>query len=395
MPRRQSRCNVRYGIDYWTARLRGHDRVARVSTAQPELQYGANGYRHDEAWHVPRRHRASYGRLARSRRSSARQADATNTNVDIARLAERGKFDLLFMADTNATFGPDDVQTWTRTTQASRLEPITLLSALAAVTERIGLLPPRPPPISSRIRGPLFASLDHISGGRAGWNLVTSPRHEAFNFGREGHPHHGDRYDRALEFAEVVLGLWDSWEDGAVIADQASGLYFDPDKAAPLNHKGQHFSVRGPLNVARSPQGRPVIVQAGQSDAAATLPPNRRARVHRAARFRSRREFYADMNAASRPGRPPNTIKVMPGFMTVIGHTGAEAAEKFGFLQALMSSRVGEQGSASHPDLHRVSARGTGTGGPCPTPTGRLSRQRLLLEAGTARKTDACGSCAC
>src|SRR6202166_2981534 len=188
--------------------------------------------------------------------------------VDIARLAERGKFDLLFMADTNATFGPDDVETWTRTTQASRLEPITLLGALAAVTERIGLVATATTTYFEPFHvARFFASIDQISGGRAGWNLVTSLAvAEAYNFGRESPPHHGDRYARAREFAKVVLGLWDSFEDGAVIADKDSGIYFDREKLHFLNHKGKHFAVRGPVTVHRSSQGHPVIVQAGQSD---------------------------------------------------------------------------------------------------------------------------------
>src|SRR5579863_10008631 len=175
--------------------------------------------------------------------------------IEIARLAERGKFDMLFLADTNATFGADDVESWTRTTAASRLEPITLLGAIAAVTERIGLVATATTTYFEPFHvARFFASLDQISGGRAGWNLVTSLAiAEAYNFGRQTHPHHGDRYARAREFAKVVLGLWDSWEEGAVIADRESGLYLDRDKLHFLNHTGKHFSVRGPLTVHRSP----------------------------------------------------------------------------------------------------------------------------------------------
>src|SRR5258708_32438303 len=188
--------------------------------------------------------------------------------VDIARLAERGKFDLLFMADTNPASGPDDVETCTRPTQASGLEPITLLGALAAVTERIGLVGTATTTYVEPFDvARFFASLDQISGGRAGWNLVTSLAvGEAYNSGGEPLPHHGDRYARAREFAKVVLGLWDSFEDGAVVADKDSGLYLDQAKLHFLNHKGKHLAVRGPLTVHRSPQGHPVIVQAGQSD---------------------------------------------------------------------------------------------------------------------------------
>src|SRR5215831_17471307 len=189
-------------------------------------------------------------------------------DVEIARIAERGKLDFLFTADTNATFGPDDADAWVRTQAASRLEPITLLGALAAVTQRIGLVATATTTYFEPFHvARFFASLDQISGGRAGWNLVTSLAiAEAYNFGKEMHPHHGDRYARAREFAKVVLGLWDTWEDGAVIADKDGGVYLDRDKLHFLNHKGKHFTVRGPLTVHRSPQGHPVIVQAGQSD---------------------------------------------------------------------------------------------------------------------------------
>jgi FMN-dependent oxidoreductase (nitrilotriacetate monooxygenase family) len=265
--------------------------------------------------------------------------------LDSARLAERGKFDMLFMADTNATFGPDDVESWTRTTSASRLEPITLLGALAAVTERIGLVATATTTYFEPFHvARFFASIDQISGGRAGWNLVTSLAvAEAYNFGRETHPHHGDRYARAREFAKVVLGLWNSWEDGAVIADKDSGIYFDRAKLHFLNHKGKHFQVRGPLTVHRSPQGHPVIVQAGQSDDGRDLA-GETAEVTFTVQqdLEAGRAFYADIKRrAAAYGRPPGAIKVMPGVMPVIGQTRAEAAEKYDRLQALLSPELG------------------------------------------------------
>jgi N-acetyl-S-(2-succino)cysteine monooxygenase len=243
--------------------------------------------------------------------------------LDIARLAERGKFDLLFMADTNATFGADDVESWTRTTAASRLEPITLLGAIAAVTERIGLVATATTTYFEPFHvARFFASLDQMSGGRAGWNLVTSLAvAEAYNFGREMHPHHGDRYARAREFAKVVLGLWDSWEDGAVIADKESGIYLDRSKLHFLNHKGKHFAVRGPLTVHRSPQGHPVIVQAGQSDDGRDLAGETAEITFTVQQdLDAARGFYTEIKRrAAAYGRPPNAIKVMPGVMTVIG----------------------------------------------------------------------------
>ena len=272
--------------------------------------------------------------------------------LDIARLAERGKFDLLFMADTNATFGADDVESWTRTTAGTRLEPITLLAAMSAVTEHIGLVATATTTYYEPFHvARFFASLDQISGGRAGWNLVTSLAvAEAYNFGRETHPHHGDRYARAREFAKVVLGLWDSWEDGAVLADKDSGIYFDRAKLHFLNHKGKHFSVRGPLMVQRSPQGHPVIVQAGQSDDGRDLA-GETAEVTFTVQqdLESGRAFYADIKRrAAAYGRPPNAIKVMPGVMTVIGQTRAEAAAKYERLQALLSPELAVKDLSSY-----------------------------------------------
>ena len=272
--------------------------------------------------------------------------------LDSARLAERGKFDLLFMADTNATFGPDDVETWTRTTQASRLEPITLLAAMAAVTERIGLVATATTTYFEPFHvARFFASLDQISGGRAGWNLVTSLAvAEAYNFGRESHPHHGDRYARAREFAKVVLGLWDTWEDGAVIADKEAGIYLDRSKLHFLNHRGKHFSVRGPLTVHRSPQGHPVIVQAGQSEDGRDLAGETAEITFTVQQdLEAAKTFYADIKRrALAYGRPPHAIKVMPGVMTVIGETSAEGAEKYERLQALLSPELAIKDLSSH-----------------------------------------------
>ena len=189
-----------------------------------------------------------------------------------------------------------------------------------------------------------FASLDHISGGRAGWNVVTSSNlNEAYNFGREQHYEHGERYDRAAEFIEVVQGLWDSWDDDAFVRDRASGRYFDPAKLHVLNHKGEHFSVRGPLNVARPPQGHPVIFQAGSSEVGKEL----------AARFAEAvftpqhtlagaQEFYRDLKGRmAKYGRPPEALKVMPGLNAIVGRTTKEAQEKHDFLQSKIHPDVG------------------------------------------------------
>ena len=290
--------------------------------------------------------------------------------VEIARLAERGKFDLLFTADTNATFGPDDVEAWTRTTAASRLEPITLLGALAAVTSRIGLVATATTTYFEPFHvARFFASLDQISGGRAGWNLVTSSAAaEAYNFGRESHAGHADRYARAHEFAKVVLGLWDSWEDDAVIADKQNGLYLDRDKLHFLNHKGEHFAVRGPLTVHRSPQGHPVIVQAGQSEDGRELAAETAEVIFTVQQdLAAGREFYNDVKRrAAAYGRPPEAINVMPGVMTVIGTTRAEAEDKYSRLQDLIAPEIGIKMLSTYlgVDLSRHSLDG-----PVPEPT--------------------------
>jgi len=308
--------------------------------------------------------------------------------LDIARLAEHGKFDLLFMADTNATFGADDIDAWTRTTAASRLEPITLLGAIAAVTQRIGLVATATTTYFEPFHvARFFASLDQISGGRAGWNLVTSLAiAEAYNFGRQSHPHHGDRYARAREFAKVVLGLWDSWEDDAVIADKARGLYLDRKKLHFLNHAGKHFSVRGPLTVHRSPQGHPVIVQAGQSDDGRDLAAETAEVTFTVQQdLDAGRAYYTDIKRrAAAYGRPPHAIKVLPGVMTVIAPTRAEAADKYERLQALLSPELAIKDLSSYFGLDLSTYP---PDGPVPDPSPAIEQKgRVKMMVDMARR---------
>src|SRR5688500_19670834 len=184
-----------------------------------------------------------------------------------AQTLERAKFDAFFMADHMAVLNMP-VEALKRSHTVTSFEPFTLLSALSQVTESIGLVATGSTTFDAPYhiaRG--FASLDHLSGGRAGWNIVTTSNPDAaLNFGLEEHMEHGERYERAREFYDVVTGLWDSWADDAFIRDAESGMFFDPSKMHVLGHKGEEFSVRGPLNIARTPQGWPVIVQAGQSE---------------------------------------------------------------------------------------------------------------------------------
>ena len=192
-----------------------------------------------------------------------------------------------------------------------------------------------------------YASLDHISGGRAAWNLVTSGMAaEAYNFNRDAHYGHAERYQRANEFAEVVTALWDSWDDDAFMRDKESGSFFDPAKLHTLNHKGKHFQVRGPLNVPRPPQGRPVIVQAGTSDDGMDVAA-RFAEVIFSAHLtiESCQQYFKEVKtrAAEKFGRNPDHLKVMPGLSPYVGRTAEEADEKFEYQNSLMHPVVARE----------------------------------------------------
>lgn len=264
----------------------------------------------------------------------------------IARTAEAAKFDLLFLADGVSIRG-DDLDALSRTAirYVGQFEPLTLLSHLSAVTERIGLVATA----STTYNEPFhvarkFASLDHLSGGRAGWNLVTSadPR-EAWNFSRESHLAHANRYARAEEFVDVVRGLWDSYADDAFVRDRETGRFFDPDKLGLLAHAGAHFSVRGPLNVPRPPQGHPVVVQAGSSEAGKALAARTAEVIFTAQQtLEDAVDFYGDVqHRMARHGRNPDHLKIMPGAFPVVGRTEAEAQDKFASLQELIHPAVG------------------------------------------------------
>jgi alkanesulfonate monooxygenase len=263
----------------------------------------------------------------------------------IAQTAERAKFDLIFLADAAATRdGPLAVLSrWPQ--YMAYFDPVTLLSAIAAVTRHIGLVATattsynEPYNVARR-----YASLDHISGGRAGWNVVTSSNlSEALNFGREEHFEHGERYERAREFVEVVRGLWDSYEDDAFVRDRAAARYFIPEKLHHLNHKGKHFTVRGPLNAARPPQGHPVLAQAGSSETGKAFAAEIAELVFTPLlTIESAQAFYAEMKGRTESyGRNPSHLNIMPGLNPIVGRTDAEAEEKHQFLQSLIHPDVG------------------------------------------------------
>jgi FMN-dependent oxidoreductase (nitrilotriacetate monooxygenase family) len=241
----------------------------------------------------------------------------------LAQTAERGKLDSIFFADSPVLFSDVGRR------PAGSLEPTVLLTAIAAATERIGLIATA----STTYNDPFnlarrFASVDHVSGGRAGWNVVTTAGPDAArNFGLEDQPAHRDRYERAAEFLEVAYKLWDSWDDDATIADKTSGVWGDDDKVRPIDHAGKHFSVRGPLNLPRSPQGHPLIVQAGSSEDGKDLAARYAEAVFTAQQtVEDAQDFYRDLrNRAAAVGRDPDTVKILPGIVPVIGATESEA----------------------------------------------------------------------
>jgi FMN-dependent oxidoreductase (nitrilotriacetate monooxygenase family) len=265
--------------------------------------------------------------------------------VEITQTAERAKFDLVFVADAVAVRQGklESLKRWPQ--YMAFFDPLTLMAGLAAVTSHIGLVATattsynEPYNLARRL-----ASIDHMSGGRCGWNVVTSSNlGEAPNFGREAHFAHGERYERAAEFVEVVRGLWDSYDDDAFLRDRASAVYFDPGKLHTLNHRGENFSVRGPLNMARPPQGYPVFALASGSETGKDLA-GRIAEVvfsplHTLDQARS---LYAELKGrAERYGRRPDQIKLMPGLNPIVGRTEAEAWEKKAFLDGLIHEDVG------------------------------------------------------
>jgi FMN-dependent oxidoreductase (nitrilotriacetate monooxygenase family) len=242
---------------------------------------------------------------------------------DLARQAEAAKLDAVFFADGPAL--ADNIRHASR----FRLEPLTWLSAIAAATKCIGLIGTASTTYSEPYNlARQFASLDHLSGGRAGWNIVTtSAASAAQNFGLPVHPVHADRYDRAREFLDVVSSLWDSWEDDALVIDKASGVFADTDKIHAIDHVGRHFKVAGPLNTPRTPQGRPVYVQAGASDDGRAFAARHAEAIFTAHQtLANAQEFYADIKRqAAGFGRNPDHIKILPGISPFIGGTEAEA----------------------------------------------------------------------
>lgn len=262
----------------------------------------------------------------------------------VAQTAERGKFDAIFFADNLALLGPSELASLT--TGGDVLDPLILLAGLASVTSHLGLIST----VSTSYNDPYllarrFASLDHISGGRVGWNLVTSATdQEAQNFGQERIDEHADRYARAEEFIDIASGLWDSFDDDAFVRDKTSGQFFDPAKVHVLDHRGAHYPlVRGPLNLPRGPQGQPVLIQAGSSEPGKELAARTAEVVFTAQQtLAGAQAFYADLKGRlGKYGRTTEQLKIMPGISPVLGRTRGEAEDKFAELQDLVDPRLG------------------------------------------------------
>ncbi|MDZ5602738.1 LLM class flavin-dependent oxidoreductase [Pseudomonas sp. RP23018S] len=309
-------------------------------------------------------------------------AQGSPTDIDwftwIAKTAEQGKFDMFFVGDALAT----SVHRLPST--MSRLEPLTLLSALAVQTRHIGLAATASTTFDEPFHlARALCSVDHISHGRAAWNVVTSFSADAArNFSREDLPSHADRYEVAREFLDVAFQLWDGWEEGAIVRDKATGQYSDEAKIHAANHKGKHFQVQGPLNIARSPQGRPVIIEAGSSPAGQQLAAQTAEVVFTAAAsleegqafYRSQKQFVREA------GRHPDHLLILPGVMPIVGRTREQAQAVWDQLNELVDIDNG---------IEQLSARfGTDMtvyplDGPVPEikPTeGSQSRVKLLTE---------------
>ncbi len=263
----------------------------------------------------------------------------------IAQICERGKFDFLFLADTPAA-RTSDLDIWARSPMyMNQLEPITLLTALAGATERLGLCATA----STSFYEPynlarLFASLDHISGGRAGWNVVTSANdYAARNFGADRLPPHDRRYAKAAEFHGIVTALWDSWEDDAFVYDKEAGLNFRPEAQHALDHDGEFFRIHGALNIARPPQGHPVILQAGASEAGKDLAARTAEAVFGVAtEIEAAIAFYEDLKGRMPAhGRDPGHLKILAGATIVVGDSAEEARARFDRWQSLIHPDVG------------------------------------------------------
>lgn len=302
--------------------------------------------------------------------------------LKVTRTLERGLFDLAFLADYVALRGSNTPRgVLGRTSGYAGLEPLTLLSALAPATKNIGLAAT----VSTTFQQPYhiarsFSSLDHISGGRAAWNVVTSfQADEARNFGAEQILDKAARYACAREAVEVVFGLWDSWDDDAFERDKETGVFFDPSKLRVLNHQGTYFNVRGPLPLPRTAQGRPIVIQAGASPEGQDLAAETADLVYAAHNtLDDAKKYYASVKGRlAKFDREPDDIKIMPGILPILGRTREEAQGRYRALQDAIDPLVG----LSHLASHFGDLSGYDLDGPVPellNGTGAMSRGGVL-----------------
>jgi N-acetyl-S-(2-succino)cysteine monooxygenase len=269
-------------------------------------------------------------------------------SIEMAKMVEAAKLHFVFLADGNGIRGMDQPKLFAATAPSDRpavFEPVTLLSVIATVTKHVGLVATA----TTTYEEPFlvarkFASLDHISGGRAGWNLVTTSNAEdSLNFSRTDHVARDERYKRATEFASIVRGLWDSWAEDAFPEDKTTGQFLRPDRVHVLNHKGRHFSVRGPLNVARPPQGHPLIFCAGQSEPGKELAASTADCLFATGTSKDQsRGIYADIKGRlSKYGRRKEDLKILPGLLIYVGETAQEAEDYYQGLQVLIPPDLG------------------------------------------------------
>ncbi len=268
--------------------------------------------------------------------------------IEFAQLAERGKLDGLFLADGNGIRDMNRRALFAANFPSARpgvFDPVVLMTALAGHTSRIGLVSTatttfdEPWFVARR-----FASLDHVSNGRAGWNAVTAANAgDALNFNRSEPVNREERYARAEEFIEVVQGLWDSWAEDAFVQDKASGRFLDPDRVRALNHAGRFFKVAGPLNVPRTPQGRPVVFTAGQSEAGKELAARYADAMFGAGDSKETCQAeYADIKGrVAKHGRDPDMLRFIPGVNVFAGRSAGEADDLYGELNELISPALG------------------------------------------------------
>jgi FMN-dependent oxidoreductase (nitrilotriacetate monooxygenase family) len=306
--------------------------------------------------------------------------------ISLTQMAERAAMDMVFFEDA-AALRERNPALASQAARSTSFEPLSLLAALAVNTSRIGLVATA----STTYNDPYglartFASLDQLSGGRAGWNLVTSASElEAENFVSSGLRPHAQRYARAEEFADVALALWNGVDTGAYRVDAANGVYADPAKIHPVAHDGAHFSVHGLLDSQRSPQGRPLMVQAGASDVGKNLAARTADVVFSAAQTLAESQaFYTDIKARLRQfGRSPDDLKIMPGLSPIVGATPGEARAKYDALQALIPDEVGVALLASYLSIKSLSEYPLD--GPLPDMppnAGIQSRQQLIIDQG-------------